>query len=146
MAFQTGFLASDAYISLRSSMPSWKAQAQNALTYIQGHSIDTNYVFSMLDTLRGIVAQINTMVAVSGLNTYATSLGYSGAMTTDANAVATAATNCISWVTTNFPKDAGGFIQDNTLNADGTRTPASFTSVQTAGLQSSLSSLIAAIQ
>jgi len=33
----------------------------------------------------------------------------------------------ISWVTTNFPTDAGGFITSYTLNADGSRTPRSFT-------------------
>ncbi len=43
---------------------------------------------------------------------------------------------------TNFPKDSGGFIQAFTLNTDGTRTPASFTSVQTVGLQTLIQALI----
>lgn len=146
MSFQTSTLASDAYANLRSNMRGWKLQAQSALAFTQANSIDTNYVFGMLDQLRSIISTINTMVAVSGLNAYATGLGYSGTMTTDANAVATAATNCISWVTTNFPKDAGSFLQAYTLNADGTRTAASFTPAQTGGLQTSLSALIATIQ
>lgn len=146
MAFQTALLASDAYAALRSNMPGWKAQAQNVLAFVQANSIDSLFVFSMLDQLRSIIVSINNMVAVAGLNAFATGQGYSGTIVTDANAVASAAQNCIAWITANFPKDAGGFVQAYTLNADGTRTPANFTSAQTVGLQNSLAALVAAIQ
>lgn len=146
MTFQTALLASDAYAALRNNMPGWKAQAQNALAFIQANAINSDYVFGMLDQLRAIIISINNMNAVAGLNAYATSLGYSGTMTTDAGLVVTAATNCISWITTNFPKDAGGFIQAYTLAADGSRTATVFTPAQTVGLQNSLTSLIATIQ
>jgi hypothetical protein len=146
MAFITATLASDAYSALRSNMPGWKAQAQNALSYIQTNSINSDYVFSLLNNLNGLISSISVASGVSGLNAYATSLGYSGTIVSDAAAVSSAAQACITWVTSNFPKDTGGFIQAYTLNADGTRTAASFTPTQTSGLQTALTSLIATIQ
>ena len=144
MAFQTANLAGDAYLALRNNAPSWKAQAQQMLTYLQNNSVDTNWVFRLLDNLNSLISSVNTWTAVAGLNAYATSMGYSGTMSTDAAAIATAAQGCIGWVTSNFPA-SGGFLQGYTLNADGTRTARSFTTAQTAGLQTTLSTLIGTI-
>lgn len=147
MSFQTALLPGDAYRALRDNMPSWKAQAQNALAFIQANSIDTNYVFNLLDKLNGVITSINNMKVVAGLDTYATNQGYTGTCSADATATANAAQACINWVVTNFPTDTGGFIQAFKLNSgDGSRIAAVFTPAQTGGLQTSLSNLIATIQ
>lgn len=49
------------------------------------------------------------------------------------------------WVITNFPTSAGGFIEKDTLTADGSITVRQFTPAQTAGLQAALDALVAAI-
>jgi hypothetical protein len=144
MAFVTGMLASEAFALIRNYVPQYKAAAQGTVTVMAANSIDSGYVFTMLDQLKSIVDNLNTWKAVTGLNTYATAQGYSGTMTTDVTAIVTAATACISWVVTNFPSSAG-FLQSHTLNADGTRTPRSFTPAQTAGLQTAVTALIATI-
>lgn len=124
-----------------------RQQAAAASASAAANSINTAFVFSMLDQLSAIIATLNTYKNVIGLNAYATANipGYAGTLTTDITAVINAAQACISWVSTNFPKDAGGFIQAYTLNADGTRTMALFTPAQTAGLQTALNALVATI-
>lgn len=144
MAFTTAMLASEAFALIRTNVPGYKAQAQNALASMQGGSVDTNFVFRMLDQSGAIVTALDAWKAVAGLDAYATSMGYPTTMSTDCGAIASAATATINWVVANFPA-SGGFLLDNTLNADGSRTPRSFTSAQTAGLQTQMSSLIATI-
>lgn len=146
MAFQTALLPGDAYNNLRMSAVAWKQQAQNALATTQAGTIDANFVFRVLDQLNAIVASINTWKAVAGLDAFATSEGYTGTMSTDAAAVAAAALSCVNWVTSNFPKDTQGFAQAYTLNADGSRTAATFTNTQTSGLQTALQTFISTIQ
>jgi hypothetical protein len=137
-------LAGEAYAAIRANAAGWKAQAQNANASLAAGSINTDFVFRMLDQLNTIIVSLNLWKAVSGLDTYATGQGYTGTMSTDCTATVTAAQTCIYWVVTNFPT-SGGFLQDYSLNADGTRTPRSFTSVQTAGLQTNLTSFVATI-
>lgn len=50
----------------------------------------------------------------------------------------------IAWVVSNFPA-AGGYIQKDKLNADGSVTVRQFTTVQTAGLRTRLTTLAGAI-
>ena len=147
MALQTQNTAlapSDAYNFIRGNAQNVKALAQNALAVMQGGSISSLFVFSMLDQLIGIINSLTTLKAVSGLDAYATAQGYSGTLSADCTTCANAATTCINWVVTNFPA-SGGFLQAETLNADGTRTPRQFTSAQTAGLQANLQAFIATI-
>jgi hypothetical protein len=124
-----------------------KQQASAAVTVLAGNTVNTAYVFAMLDQLSGVITNLNALKNVAGLNAYATANipGYAGTLTTDITAVVNAAQTCISWISTNFPVDAGGFIQAYKLNADGTRIMTTFTSVQTAGLQTALNALVATI-
>jgi hypothetical protein len=139
------FLAGDAYVAIRSNSAGWKAQSQNALTRCQGGSIDTDFIFRLLDQTVTVVNALTSWKATAGLDAFATGQAYPTTMTTDCNTCVTAAQAIISWVTTNFPVDAGGFLQGYTLNADGSRTARSFTTAQTAGLQTSLTNFIATI-
>jgi quinol monooxygenase YgiN len=57
------------------------------------------------------------------------------------NAMVSAIDGCIGWVTTNFPKDANGFLLRETWGNNGT-VDRSFTPAQTAGLRTQLDGLI----
>lgn len=146
MTFQTTLLASDAYRALRDNTPGWKANAQNSLLTVQTTSINSDFVFRLLDQLKGVIAAVAQWTAVSGLGAYATAQGYSGDIVADANTISTAATNCGLWIINNFPKDAQGFAQAVTINGDGSRTLATFAPSSTGGLQTTLTALIATIQ
>lgn len=136
-------LAGEAFAAIRSNAASWKAQAQNANISLAG-TVNSDFIYRMLDQLGGAITALNLWKAVTGLDTFATGQGYTGTMSADCTASVTAAQNCINWVVTNFPS-SGGFLQAYSLNADGSRTPRSFTSAQTAGLQTALTSFIATI-
>lgn len=131
MAFQTTILASEAFALLRSAVPQYKAQAQNANAVMAAGSINTDFVFFMLDQLRSMVANITQLGSVTGLNAYATSQGYPNSLTADLTAIVNASNGCIGWIVANFPA-SGGFLLSHTLNADGSRTPRQFSSAQTA--------------
>lgn len=146
MALQSSntFLAGDAFASIRGNATGWKAQAQNALASCQSGPINSEFVFRLLDQVAAAINALTTWKATAGLDTYATGQGYPTTLTTDCNSSITAAQAVISWVVANFPA-SGGFLQSHTLNADGSRTPRSFTSAQTAGLQTALTNFIATI-
>ena len=146
MALQSAntFLAGDAFSAIRANTASWKAQAQNALVTAQTGPINSDFVFRLLDQIAGAINALTLWKAISGLDTFATGQAYPSTITTDCNSCITEAQAVIAWVVANFPASAG-FLQSHTLNADGSRTPRSFTSTQTAGLQTALSNFIATI-
>jgi len=146
MALQSSnaMLAGEAYAAIRSNAAGWKAQAQNANISLASGSVTSDFVFRMLDQLGAAIAALNLWKAVAGLDVHATGQGYTGTMSTDCTSSVTAAQSCIAWVVTNFPNSAG-FLQSHSLNADGSRTPRSFTPAQTAGLQTALTGFIATI-
>src|SRR5258705_3644539 len=146
MALQSSntMLAGEAFKAIRENAAGWKAQAQNANTSLAAGNVNSDFIYRMLDQLGSVVTGLNQWKAVSGLDTYATGQGYTGTMSADCTTTVTSAQNCISWVVTNFPA-SGGFLQAYSLNADGSRTPRVFTSAQTAGLQTALTSFIATI-
>lgn len=147
MALQSSnvLLPGDAYKLIRDATQSWKAVAQNALASMQTGSVNTDFIFKMLDQLNQVISSLAVWKVVSGLDTYAAGQGYSGTLSTDCTTTSNAAQTCINWTVTNFPADAQGFLEGYTLNTDGTRTPRSFTSTNTAGLQTNLQSFIATI-
>lgn len=143
MTFATGMLASEAFNLVRNYVPQYKAAASGAASTMAATSVNTDYIFSVLDKLNACISNLNTWKVVSGLDTYATGQGYPNTMSSDCTALITAAQTCINWVVTNFP-NSGGFLLGHVLNADGTRTPRTFTPAQTAALQTDLLALAAA--
>lgn len=137
-------LAGEAFAAIRSNAASWKAQAQNANISLAGGNVSSDFIFRMLDQLNNVIVALTAWKAVSGLDTYATGQGYVGTMSADCTATSNAAQTCITWVVNNFPA-ASGFLQSHTLNADGTRTPRTFSPAQTAGLQTNLTAFVATI-
>jgi len=136
-------LAGEAFAAIRNNAASWKAQAQNANISLAG-TVNADFIFRMLDQLGGAITALNLWKAVAGLDTFATGQAYTGTMSADCTATVNAAQACINWVVTNFPVSAT-FLQAYTLNADGSRTARTFTTAQTAGLQTALTSFIATI-
>lgn len=136
-------LAGEAFSAIRTNAAGWKAQAQNANISLAG-TVNSDFIYRMLDQLGTVITALNQWKAVTGLDTYATGQGYTGTISSDCTSTVTAAQNCIAWVVVNFP-NSGGFLQAYTLNADGTRTPRSFTTAQTAGLQTNLTAFVATI-
>jgi hypothetical protein len=126
-----------------------KSTATASVAFLAANTVTTAYIFTLLDQLSGVVTNLNSYSAIATqLNTYAeTALpNYVGTLSTDGAAIITAAQAAIAWVTTNFPKDSTNtYILAYKLNADGTRTMATFTPVQTAGLQTALNAIIATI-
>lgn len=136
-------LASEAFATIRTNAAGWKAQAQNANISLAG-TVNSDFVYRLLDQLAGAIAALNQWKAVAGLDAYATGQGYSGTLSADCTSTVTAAQTCIAWVVANFPA-SGGFLQAYSLNTDGSRTPRTFTSTQTAGLQTNMTAFIATI-
>lgn len=125
-----------------------KAQATDALASLQAGPVTTSFIFNLIDVSSAAIFNFNRFKAVTGLDNYATAQvpGYAGTMTADITATIAAIQACIDWIVANFPKDSTNtWILAEQLNADGTRTPRSFSTVQTAGLQTRLQTLIATI-
>lgn len=121
-------------------------RATSAVAVMAAGPVDTIFVFSLLDALNGLIANLNAVKNTSGLDAYATAQvpGYAGTMSSDITATVNAAQACIDWVVANFPTSAT-FLLGQQLNANGTRTQRSFTTAQTAGLRTALNNLLATI-
>lgn len=133
---------------IQSLAVSIKSVAQSALATLQAGSVNSDWIFNFLDRFYSLGVSLNTWAQVPGLNAAATAHipSYSGTLTTDISTTTSAGLACISWIVTNFPKDSTGqYVMAYKINADGSRTPTTFTSSQTAGLQTLLQSFIATI-
>lgn len=100
-------------------------------------------VFSLLDNLIGAKAVLSEAASMQGIAEYAQAqLGQdiSGDFAAMMNAIDTAT----AWIINAIPK-AGGYIQTEAINADGSRTERTFTTAQTAGLRAALDTIIATI-
>lgn len=103
-------------------------------------------IIEMFLVLRVDRNALASQAATPGLGAYAQS--QKNAPTLDIvaefNAVLAATDSVTTWITTNFPKDGGGYILAQSFGADtmGERT---FTPAQTAGLRTVLDALIATI-
>lgn len=130
-----------------------KSFAQTTLAALQAGTVDANFVFNIIDVLNAALSNINAQANALGsanftaLNNYvaAQTPGYAGTYTTDVTTAMNNVSAVISNIVSTFPTDTGGFIQAFKFNSDGSRAPATFTSAQTAGLQSALQTLIASI-
>lgn len=135
---------SETYSLIRGSAVGMKQQAQVYLSTLTGGNVTTTFAFQVLDQTRNFITNMQTWSTVGGLDAYATGQGYSGTMSADAATCVTAAQSVVTWVVNNFPS-AGGYLQAETLNTDGSRTQRQFTPAQTAGWQTAINNFIATI-
>jgi hypothetical protein len=134
----------EAYSLIRSNALGARQQAQGYLSTLQSGNVASNFVYLVLDQTRNFITNMQSWQGISGLDAYATSQGYSGSMAADVGTCVTAAQAVITWVVSNFPV-SGGFLQAESLNADGSRTLRQFTPAQTAGWQTAINNFIATI-
>ena len=141
------------YTQVSASLIGAKSIAQAYLALMQAGPVTTDQLFGLIDQLMAQYNNINNLATALGsgnftaLNTFVTAQvpGYGGTYTTDVTTNLNNMVAIVTWIFNNFPKDSGGFIQGYTLNSNGTRTAASFSTASTAGLQTTLSTLIASI-
>lgn len=141
----TGVWLEQALKQILGQVAGTRTQAVNSLATLQAGSVDTEWIFNAIDTMRDAIARFNRFKNVAGLDAYATAQfpGYSGTMTADITATVNAIQQCIDWCVANFPKDSTNiWLKSHQMAADGTRTLASFTSAQTVGLQTRLQAVI----
>ncbi len=123
-----------------------RSVVQTAKTAIDaGPSTSADQIMNLMNgikTSRDIFTQV---AALPGLLAYARN-EYADAtldMPAELTAVATACDNCLSWIATNFPKDANGWLlKDKIVN--GVIEPRTFTPAALSGFSTQLGSLLAA--
>jgi hypothetical protein len=131
----------EAYQQIRGSAMGMRQQATVYNTTLSAGNVTSVFVYQVLDQTRSFISNMQAWAAISGLDAYATGQGYPGSMVADVNTAITAAQAMIAWVVNNFPS-TGGYLQAETLNADGSRTLRQFTPVQTAGWQTTINNFI----
>lgn len=148
MAFpSTTVSLAETLLTARNHVAQVKASAQGAFTTMASGPVDTNFIVRFMGECRTLVAAITAWKLIPGIDAAATEQwpGYAGNLTTDLTAVSSAAQGCIDWVVANFPKDGNSFMLGFQLAADGSLTPRSFTSGQTSGLRTAITSFLATI-
>lgn len=140
----TQFGPTEAYGLIRSNALAMRQQAQSFHDSLAASNVSVTFVYQALDQTRNFINNMQTWGAVNGLDAYASGQGYSGSMAADVTTCVTAAQAMIAWVVNNFPT-AGGFLQAESLNADGSRTLRQFTPAQTAGWQTAINNFIGTI-
>lgn len=137
-----------ALIQVISQAAGTRAQAASALAELQAGPVSTTWVFNAIDTMVGAIDRFNRFKNVSGLDAYATEQipGYAGTLTADITATVNAIQQCVDWCVATFPKDSTNtWLLAFSMAADGTRAPRTFSTAQTAGLQTRLQTVIATV-
>lgn len=123
-----------------------KGFCQQAITQSAAGPVSANSVLGLCQRLNA--SKANILVPAQVNNAAMTSLAQDLGLADGPAAVAAvqdvvnSITNTIDWVVANFPKDAQGYIQKDTLNADGSVAVRQFTSAQTSGLRVALQTVV----
>lgn len=146
MAFRTDGLAK-AYQRGQNEAIRAKNYATQASAQLAAGSVSGNAVIQVMSQMKSFVEIFDGVSSTPGIAQYArdqeNDQGYD--VVAEFTAMRNECVACRDWVITNFPTSAGGFIEKDTLEVDGAITVRSFTSGQTAGLQTALNALAAAI-
>lgn len=145
MAYPTGML-SFVLEGIDQRILKVKQQAQALRTDAAAGAIQSGRILSTHQYLRAERAALTAAASTPGLAQYARDQKNNQTLDVVAEftAVIAAIDQVVGWIETNFPKDAGGFLLERTLGADGP-LERTFTPAQTAGFRTQLDSLIAMI-
>ena len=123
-----------------------KQEAQSAVAMLQS-TVTANQIFQIVDNLRSPLQVFAQVAAIPGIAAYAQTQFNDPTydVATEFTGMVNAVQGVVDWIVANFPKDAGGFAQAYTLASDGSRTPATFTPAQTAGLTTAINNVISSI-
>jgi hypothetical protein len=123
-----------------------KNQQQNVRNQMAAGNVPSTTIIDIYIRLRIERAAFTAAAAVPGLVQYARDQKNNQSLNvvTEFNAMIAAIDAVTNWISTNFPKDGGGFILAATLGPEGP-VYRQFTPAQTAGLRTALDALIATV-
>lgn len=124
-----------------------KQRTQGILTASNAGPVDGAAIVNYLRDLVVAKTKLNERASVPGLAAYAQTQYNDPTLniTTEYNNMLTAINNTIVWISTNFPKDANGYLLYEQIGGDGTVAYRSFTTAQLATFRTQLTALIATI-
>ena len=145
MAFKTNRLAST-YQQICGLANIVKSQATSLRNASAAGNIHAMQIIDWFVALGDYRTQLNTLSQTPGLATYAKTECNDAlyGVAAEFSAMLSAIDTALAWVTTNFPKDANGWIQSHSF-VSGAYTPRTFTPAQTANLRTALDALTATI-
>ncbi len=145
MAFRTDGL-SKAYQKAQNESIRAKQFATSARIVLLAGNVSANAVIQIMSNLKSNIEVWDSVAALSGIAQYARDQENDQTydVVAEFDTMRAEAVVARDWVIDNFPAVAG-FIQKDTLEADGAITVRVFTPGQTTGLQTALADLIAAI-
>lgn len=145
MSFRTDGLAK-AYNRAQNEALRVKSFATSANNALAAGAVSANAVIQIMSSMKSSIEVWDTVSALPGLVQYARDQEDDQTYDVVAEflAMKAAAEAVRDWVINNFPT-AAGFIQKDTLELDGAITVRQFTPAQTAGLQTTLATLAAAV-
>jgi hypothetical protein len=124
-----------------------KGQAQNLVSLASGGTLNGQQIVNVPSWLNLQNTQLTALAATPGLAAYAQA--QLGNATFDIaaafSAMQSAITATVQWIVSNFPKDAGNFLNYATFDGSGNVVFTVFTAGQLAGFISVLNALIATI-
>lgn len=137
----------EALKKLRDSSGGLKAYAADQKAKLAASSISANSIIEMMVNFQKSIDGWDAVASTPGLADYAKAQ-YSSAtldIVAEYQAMRSAAVAVVTWVQSNFPKDASGYLLKDQFDASAGLAVRSFTPAQTAGLQTALTSFIASV-
>jgi hypothetical protein len=146
MAFKTDSLAK-AYAEAQNEAIRVKNYAQSFSSALAENNQSGDLIENVMVQMKRVIDLWNTTTSMPGMAQYARDQADDQAydVVAEFNTMRNAAITVRDWIINNFPS-AGGFIQKDTYEADGSITVRQFTPAQTAGLRTVLDSLVNAIE
>ncbi|MES2342303.1 MAG: hypothetical protein V4597_11540 [Pseudomonadota bacterium] len=135
-----------ALLDVQTAARALKQQATDARAAMLAGPVSANLVTQIFEQCRLAKVAFTTAAAVPNLGTYAqTQFANAGLdIVAEFNTMSAAVDGVTSWVTANFPA-SGGYVLKDTISAVSGLQARAFTTSDTAGLQTALATLIAAI-
>jgi hypothetical protein len=143
MAFRTDGLGK-AYSKAQSEAIRLKSYASQASASLAAATTSGNAVIQIMTTLKSSIEVFDSVSSLPGIAAYAQDDENDPAydVVAEFTAMRNAAVSARDWIINNFPvSNPGGFLEKDTVAADGSITVRQFTPGQTAGLQTELTAL-----
>ena len=138
-------LADQAYFQYRGQVAAIKRDWPNRITVLQQSTVSSYVLLALLDAYRGIKRNLETWAAVPGVLDVAKAAqqdtGYD--VVAEYQAIRSALNTAIARITALWPQP-NGFCAHESMSADGTRTPRTFTSAQVSQIVSDAQAVIVA--
>jgi hypothetical protein len=146
MAFRTDSLTA-VYVGVQSSAKAARSYALNTAATMAASTVSANAVIQVMEVMKSFLEDLTLASNAGGIAQYAKdqSDNQSYDVVAEFSAMQAEAILVRNWVIQNFPISAGGYIDKDIIEADGSITVRQFTTVQSTGLQTVLTSFAATI-